>query len=277
MSEKKPLSKKDKTLLIIAGIAFAFALCCQGWYYWPWIRSHVSCYNPYLSSNVNYGSIPSNASCEEYYISNNTNLSSNEVCHFFRDIALKSEFGNHHPTISKWEKTLVIFIDGTPTTEDLSVVQEISDRLNAIPGFPGVIQTNNKEEANIIFGFYDNETFDRLERKKGIRGALGLAWFYLDDAGTEIIHADISIRNTDSRYDEGIYSKTTTIWEEFLQATGLPNDTLLYKETLFYNGEYDVPEATDFDWLVIRILYLPQIKSGMTYFDCLPIIYDYLR
>ena len=275
--EKKLLSKKDKTLLLVAGIALAIALCCQGWFYWPWFGGNVIRFNTKLDAVLRFDATTTDIPREELFIENNTELSRHDICRYFRDIALNTEFGESSHAISKWESPLLLYIGGTPGNEELATLQEICDELNKIPGFPGVTRVDDEASANFIYTFMDADQYDKWERSHGILGSLGLTCVTFDEPGTRILHVDIGIKNTDDRYSEGVFSKTTTIWEEFIQGTGLLNDTLLYSETLFYNGAYDVPKATAFDWIVFRILYLPQIQNGMTYLNCLPYIYEYLR
>lgn len=273
----KKLSKKDRIILAVAGVALAIALCCQGWYYWPWFGGKAVRFNSKLNVIISFDTIATDIPPEDLIIKNDTDLSCHDICRYFHDIALNSEFGLSSHKISKWEDPLLLYIGGNPSADDLAIIAEICEGLNNVPGFPGVTRVDDETSANVIYTFMDPTQYDHWERTLGIRGSLGLACVKVDEPGTRIIHVDIGIKNTDDRYSEGIFSKTTTIWEEFLQGTGLTNDTMLYSETLFYNGNYDVPKATNFDWIVLRILYLPQIQNGMTYFNCLPYIFTYLR
>jgi len=273
----KKLSKKDRILLVVCGLIIVVITSYYGWFFWPWFGGKVVSFNPSLNTILSFKATPLNDTCEELLIENTTELTRHQICRYFRDIVLKTEFGGHSHVISKWEEPIRLYIGGNPSKEDLTIINEICDALNSLPGFPGIQQVEDESSANMIYSFLDESVFDKWERRHGILGALGLVCFTYEEPGTKIIQAECGIRNTDPRYSEGVFSRTTTIWEEFLQALGPTNDTLLYTETLFYNGDYDVPKVTDFDWIILRLLYLPQIQNGMTYFNCIPYIYTYLR
>lgn len=267
----KKLSKKDRIILAVAGVALAIALCCQGWYYWPWFGGNIVRQNakstqlfivePY---SINY---PFDAIC----IENSSGLSKHFVCKLFGDIAVRTEYGNDNYSIRKWADPIRLFISGTPDKEDLSVIQEICDFLNDIPFFPGISIVDSEGNSNSVMNFFNDNEFNDWERHRGIRGAQGLACLFFSDKG-DIASAEIGIRNMEDRY-----TKTSVIWEELLQSTGLKNDTMLYQGTLFYNGDYNVPKATALDYVLLRLLYLPQLRSGMSYISCIPFVLYYLK
>lgn len=268
----KKLSKKDRFILAIAGIAIAIALCCQGWYYWPWIGGNVDRWNPKLNVVNSFETKETSYSFDELAIPNNTGLNTHDICRYFRDIALRIEFGVKKYSISKWDEPIRLFILGNPDEEDLAIIQEICDGMNAVPGFPGISQVTNEEDANLIFGFYDDAEYNTFERHYGIKESHGLTIFTFDEPSQRITYVDVGIRNLSDRYE-----KTSVIWEEFFQAMGLKNDTLLYSETLFYNGQYNVSKATALDWVLFRILYLPPVQNDMLYYNCFFLILMYLQ
>lgn len=273
----KKLSKKDRILLVVCGLIIVVITSYYGWFFWPWFGGKVVRFNPSLNTILSFETTPLDYPYEALLIENTTELNRHQICRYFRDITLKSEFGARTPVISKWETPILLYVGGNPSKEDLTIINEICNALNSLPGFPGIRQVDDEASANMIYSFLDDTAYDKWERPRGIQGSLGLAILTYDEPNTKIIHAECGIRNTDPRYAEGVFSRTTTIYEEFLQAMGPINDTLLYSETLFYNGDYDVPGPTAFDWIILRLLYLPQIQNGMTYMNCLPYIFQYLR
>ncbi len=268
----KKLSKKDRIIVTIASIVLTIALSCQGWYYWPWFGGEVYRTNLRLTDFSSYQTTKTSFSSDDLFVENTTGLDKHQLCKLFRCIVINIEFGLPTRAIQKWEDPLRLFIDGTPSDEDLAIIEEICDTMNSTPGFPGISTVPSEEEANFVFHLLDDAEYDHWERTHLVKHSNGLTTFIFNDDRTLILSVDGGVRNSLDRYN-----KTSVIWEEMMQATGLKNDTIMYSETLFYNGAYNVSKATPFDILMLRLLYLPQIKPGMPYAHCLPYLFTFIR
>ena len=257
--EKKPLSKRDKVLLIIAGIGLAIALCCQGWYFWPWI-----------GGNVIRGSAYNWEKCDELLvpiadapsITNYSPYTKRQVIKYYHDIVLRREDQTNVHTCQKWAEPIRLFIGGEPDEADLATLREACAFLNSIPGFPGISEVSAKEEANITMLFTE-------EIMKGMNGTFNIR--STDDKGNT---TDVLIRIRNSLPRE---KKNSVIWEELLQSTGPMNDTLLTDDTLFYNGKTDIPRASELDRTLLEMLYHPEIKSGMDYIQSLAVFWTHMK
>ena len=257
--EKKPLSKKDKTLLLIAGIGLAIALCCQGWYYWPWfggkvVRVKACDWKPIEARHSDTNDLP--------MITNHSSYSKHDVMRYFRDIALRREDNSRIHTIYKWNAAINLFIEGNPAEEDFPVINEVLEYLNSIPNFPGIHEVSSKETADIVLRFTDGNN----------GGATGYFVVLSSDENDNLTKINIYIRNSLTRE-----KKNSVIWEEILQSTGVMNDSLLTSDTLFYGGKEDLPYPSELDRTLLEMLYHPLIQSGMSYLHCLPIFWEYLK
>ncbi|MCR5377014.1 MAG: DUF2927 domain-containing protein [Lachnospiraceae bacterium] len=268
----RKLSKKDRIKLAIAGIALAICLCCQGWYYWPWIGGNIVRLSPSAASTINRTPTISSYSYAELELVNTTELSRRKIGQIFHEVAFSIETGMSSGVIHKWSSPLYMFIDGSPSDEDYTVISEICEKMNAVPGFPGIYIVDTSDSANVFLHLYDDSEYDLWEKRYMLYGSKGLTVFDFNKETHGFNSIDVGIRNNQSRYD-----KTSVLWEEILQCGGFTNDTLRTRNTLFYQGTYNVPKATDLDWILFRLLYLPQIKPGMTFMNCLPYIYYFIR
>ena len=255
----KKLSKKDRIILAVAGVALAIALCCQGWYYWPWFGGRVvrihNYWNHFEEISVSSDDIP--------FITNHSPYSKHQVIKYFHDIALRMEDQPLVRTVRKWETPLCVYIIGTPDTEDRIVLNEIFKFLNDIPGFPGINEVNSLEDANVQLRFVDEHM------PKGATGFFNI--LSIDEKGN-LAGIDIWIRNELTRY-----KKTSVLWEELLQATGPMNDSLLTADTLFYKGTEDILRASELDHTLLEMLYHPLVYSGMDFLQCFSVFLLYLR
>jgi hypothetical protein len=189
-----------------------------------------------------------------------------EAFEYFKEIALKSEFGYSPDRIIKWTKPMKAFIKKEkPLKTQVSVIKQTIERINelATDGFrielidniykcDTIIYLNSKSKVNEIDKYFF----------KGINEDFaGLADIEYDSYNFNILKGKIFIDT-----NESLEIQKAAIIEEITQSIGLMNDSEMYSDSTFYqnkdNSRKKYYEYTDIDKELIKLLYLPSIKPG---------------
>ncbi len=264
----KKLSKKDRIILAVAGVALAIALCCQGWYYWPWFGGKVMRPSRYDWARHSLSAESSSYNEPLPYITNSSPYSNHQVLKYFKDIACRMEYDRTVDTCRKWVDPIVLYVTGEYNQDNLQTIQYLCSRLNQISGFPGISQTEHEETANIVLRFLGEDDMNNASGKSTF------GYFNIDssDSYGNITKTSICVRS--SMPTEKVSS---VLCEELLQSLGPMNDTKLTEDTLFYQYKWDHPLPTELDWTLLAMLYHPMIRSDMDYIHCLPFFLEYLK
>ena len=191
--------------------------------------------------------------------------STEKIIEYFKEIALGAEFGTSVAEIHKWTDPIVVFVAGTPTAEDINVLQSVFSALNSTHGFPGIRESRWEGEANLTIYFEAKAEYDQRKPSSLTGDTDGYASCWWAD-GT-ISSAQIGIRS-DIRQQQ----RNSVIWEEIVQSMGLLNDSYIYPDSLFYQGYNEAQQPTTLDWLMLEILYHPSVRPGMNYDNCVAVI-----
>ena len=139
--------------------------------------------------------------------------------------------------------------------------------LNEIKGFPGIYPAEKDETEAMTIHFYNRHEFrDNMSQYIANEIADGTAvyWFYNDSH--QIYSAKIGYR-TDIKQK----TRNSVILEEVVNALGL-GDSTLREDSIVYQ-EYSLPqELSDMDWIILKLLYSPEIHSGMGQDECAEVI-----
>lgn len=176
---------------------------------------------------------------------------------YFSEIALKSEYNdNNDNLIHKWEAPIKVEVRGTPTEEDRATLNRIISELNSLKIVPPTSIVNSggnylvyfvplEEMGNVISGYVENNW-----------GFVSTYW----DVNNNITDAEAAIAVDMMNQEE----RNHIILEEFVQGFGMLNDSYDYADSIFQQDWNVVQDLMPIDWAVIRILYHPDLYSGMT-------------
>ncbi|MBO4652141.1 MAG: DUF2927 domain-containing protein [Lachnospiraceae bacterium] len=205
-----------------------------------------------------------------YFTISSRGYSIKDITDYFSDIALHTEYGTDTNCIHKWSAPILVYIKGSPTAQDLAVIQNIFRKMNSVKGFPSISETISDELANLVITFADDNEYRNITPANITDSTDGFAscWWQ----GASIFKAKIGIRTSISQNE-----RNSVIWEEIVQATGLQNDSYTYPDSLFYQGYNEVQEPTTLDWILFEILYHPAITAGMSEAECLNIINEIVK
>ena len=200
----------------------------------------------------------------ELYISG---LSVEDVIRYFNEVCLDAEFENSGDAtlLQKWVDPIRCTIIGPYTEEDYATLTAFFDWLNTLEGFPGIAITEELETVNLRIYFCSGP--DMLE-------ILGENFFYMDggvtfwyDGGNRIYDATICYR---TELEQQL--RNSVILEEIYNGLGPVQDTNLRSDSIIY-ADFSQPQAlTEIDELILRLLYHPDLKCGMTAAECETII-----
>lgn len=195
-----------------------------------------------------------------------------DVLTWFDEVVLQVEYtdGTGDPSlVQKWLAPISYRIDGEPTDEDLAVLEDFFAQLNRLPGFPGIYEAAEEEAENLTLSFLGPEEFQN-DFSDAVNGedAWGAAqfWYYTDT--NELHTARIGYRT-----DIDQASRNSIILEEIVNCLGI-TDTVLREDSIVYQYSNDNLALSDEDWLILELLYSPEIRPGMGAEECHAIIED---
>lgn len=192
--------------------------------------------------------------------------STEEIITYFEEVVLNMEYtfsGENLPLVHKWNSPIIYRIYGTPTQEDLNVLNDLFTQLNAIPGFPGIREVTGDEKENLTLSFLNKEdfyySFPSITVNEDAYGATHF-WYY--DDTYEIYTADIGYRT-----DIDQNTRNSILIEEIINTLGI-SDTTEREDSIVYQYSDDNLTLSDVDLIILKLLYNPSIRSNMNSIDC---------
>ena len=186
-------------------------------------------------------------------------LSVEDVILYFNEVCLDAEFndGGDPKLIQKWDSPIGYLIQGDPTEADLEVLEGFVAWLNEMEGFPGLYPAEEEFLADLQIHFCSYyEMLDIMGDQ--FEGSDGCVTFWYN--GDNIIY-DATICCVDS-LDQHI--RNSVILEELYNGLGPVQDTWLRPDSLIYGGYSEPQMLTEIDELILKLLYHPDMRPGMT-------------
>ena len=160
--------------------------------------------------------------------------------------------------VQKWLAPIRCRVYGDPSGEDLTVLEDLFTQLNAVEGFPGIRFAAEDELENLTVNFLEPDQF-RTEFSDAVNGedAWGATQFWYYTASNELYDGRIGIRT-----DIPQSARSSIIVEEIINTLGI-SDTELRTDSIVYQYSDDNLTLSDVDWLILKLLYHPDIGCGM--------------
>ena len=192
--------------------------------------------------------------------------SQQQMLTYFNEVVLNVEYsdGTGDATlVQKWLIPIYYQYYGTPTAEDKAVLEKLFAQLNAIPGFPGIYPAGNGNPENLSLSFLNKNDFNDqfLDVVHG-EDAWGATQFWYWTATNDIYTARIGYRS-----DIDQVTRNSILLEEIINTLGI-NDTVLRRDSIVYQYSNENLALSDVDWVILKLLYDPQIQCGMNQQDC---------
>ena len=173
----------------------------------------------------------------------------------------QSEYGKGEAgqNLTRWQKPIRIWVGGTPTGKDLNELDSFLMQLSfRVPGLPAISRVKTEEEANIRIYFVKYQNMPRYVQNFQ-SGSWGFFSYY-ENKGV-IYKADIAIARDKASQN----ARYHILKEELTGALGLPNDHLVYTDSILYQKYTVTRQLSEVDWLMLNMLYSPVTRPGMTW------------
>ena len=194
-------------------------------------------------------------------------LSVEDVIRYFNEVCLDAEFINSgNPNLlQKWVIPIRYAIEGQPTEKDMAVLENFEAWLNTIPGFPGMAPAESQLATNLTIHFCTEQELLSIlgDNFSGTDG--GVTFWY---NGANQIYTAVICYRTDLEQ----YTRNSVILEEIYNGLGPVQDTNLRADSMIYSGFSTPQELTAVDELILKLLYSPEMKCGMTVTECEAVI-----
>jgi hypothetical protein len=182
-----------------------------------------------------------------------------EEMEFFKEIALKVEYGNGMDRIHKWVEEIKIRVIGKPTRSDLASLEDTINKLNSLSKDLHLQYALEDKEANVEIYFIPHTEFSNHDyvdkRILNTNWGLGVIWWNkIGEINKAVILIDTEHPNPTER--------AHLIREELTQCLGLLNDTLEDSRSIFYQG-WGIQDYSEKDMRTIQMLYDRRIKPNM--------------
>ncbi|MFC1550599.1 DUF2927 domain-containing protein [Candidatus Neomarinimicrobiota bacterium] len=184
---------------------------------------------------------------------------------YFNEVALGAEYGEVESRILKWNNTIRIRVVGEFTEADWLAVETVIADLNRLIQKPQLQLVDNNQNVSMYFA--PEKEFAMLEPNY-VPTNYGFFWTNWYDDNYELYSTTILIASDHINQEE----RSHLIREELTQSLGLMNDSNQYINSMFYQGWSTTSEFSQLDKKIIRALYQPHIKSGMTHSETLQLL-----
>ncbi|MGF1535753.1 MAG: DUF2927 domain-containing protein [Elainellaceae cyanobacterium] len=176
---------------------------------------------------------------------------------YFLEIATRSEFTRGNLPIRKWEEDIKIQIHGTPTPEDRQTLNAVIEELRNLVGDINIQVVQGATDGNVDLYFVDPADFSRYIPQRDV-GRGGVAW--VKTSRNSIYEATVLVASSGLTQQQ----RNHIIREEITQSLGLLNDSFTYRDSIFFQLWNAVTQYSERDERVIRMLYLPEVRPGMS-------------
>ncbi len=184
-----------------------------------------------------------------------------QVIQYFVEVALYGEYEGYRGYLMRYESPVTYYVMGEPDGEDIRQLAKLAEALNDVPGYPGITQTWNENEANIKVMFSEEIEYESYFGVSVPNGSWGYSnvWFYTDPSMLgEISNTYVWISNSAwPRLD-----RNSIICEEFIQGMGMLNDPEYGFYSIFDQHRNDCDWPSDLDWAVVYLLYDPRMERS---------------
>ncbi len=195
---------------------------------------------------------------------------SQEELDYFAEIAGTSEFGPTDGLVHKWVKDLRIAVHGDITPEDRLALDTVIADLNRLVAPIRLVLV--EIDSNVEIYFTPSWEFASIEPHY-VPGNSGFFMAWADTAGN-VTRARVLIS---SESTVSSVSRAHLIREEITQTLYLPNDSMDYPESIFYQDWTTASVFAPIDEMLLEMLYRPEIVSGMTIAEAVEILAQVIR
>lgn len=175
---------------------------------------------------------------------------------YFEEIAIGGEYYGMN-VITKWTQDIRVSVQGMPAAEHLRTLRQVMSEINHLVEGAVELRLDEREPAAVIH-FLPRAEF-RARVPSFASDGLGFVQAWSAFQTDQIRSAEVFIV-TDTP-DEVV---SHIIREEVTQMMGLFRDSWRYPNSIFYQGHSTTTHYTRIDEALIRMLYEPEVRPGMS-------------
>lgn len=195
-----------------------------------------------------------------------------EAVQYFNEVVLDTEYftgDGDFTLVQKWKVPIHYRIYGEPTETDRERLNGLFATLNQINGFPGIHEAKKGYVENLSIYFLNEDDFyDRFGAFVNYEPSDGAVQYWYYDKSNDIYTAQIGYRT-----DIDQETRNSVLLEEVVNGLGI-DDTEIRENSITYQYYNSTDELSDVDWLIIRLLYHPDIGFGMNAEECEAVVRD---
>lgn len=183
-------------------------------------------------------------------------------------VEYSGDASNSERALTRWEKTIRIYVGGSPSSDDLDQLKRfIMEIATHCPNMPNIRLESSEQDANITIWYCPIKDMHKHvdDYHEGNWGYFS----YTYDSGCRMDSAKIAIA-TDKN---NTASKRHLLREELVGAFGLTNDHELYSDSILYQEWTTVGRLSEVDWLMLNMLYDPDLTCGMDANETYSVLY----
>ncbi len=186
-----------------------------------------------------------------------------EVVTYFQEVALGFEFGNASQITRKWSNNpMKIYVGGTPTLALRNELIQVVTEINALvtDGFTAeIVADSSASNFYVYFGSgeqYGNIFPSQQQYVTTNWGLFSVFWNGQNNITRGYMYVDI--------FRADAAAQRHLLREELTQSLGLARDSPRYSESIFQQNWTTTTAYAPIDKEVIRLLYHPQVSSGLS-------------
>ena len=179
------------------------------------------------------------------------------TCGFSQEYGANGENGQG-TVLTRWEDTIKIHVSGSPSQSDLSELDEfIMECATHCPNMPNIRLVNSDDQANVTIWY---GPLDQLQYHSEYYVEGNWGYFSYWSRQHQMSRGEIVIATDVNTTD----SKNHLLREELMGVFGLTNDQSVYSDSILYTEWTTTQELSDVDWLMLNMLYDPDLSTGMS-------------
>ncbi len=188
-------------------------------------------------------------------------------CAFSKEYNTDGKEGNSQPLV-RWTDTIRIFVKGSPAEQDYQQLDSfIMELATHCPNIPNIRRVSSEDQANVTLTYCPLDQMGNYVPHY-VDGNWGFFYYNYNEAH-EIYKVQIAIAS-DVNSPE---SKHHLLMEELVGGLGLTNDHYDYSDSILYGEWTTTQQLSDLDWLMINMLYDPDLYPGISRSDAYSILY----
>jgi len=176
---------------------------------------------------------------------------------------------NAATTLTRWETPIRICLTGSPSADDRDQLNKfIMELATHCPNIPNISVTDNENSADVLVYYGPLKSLSRH-----------VDWYQEGNWGAFSFHYNSRHTITDGKVGiatdkNNRASKRHLLREELVGLLGLANDHELYSDSILYQQWTTVGQLSDVDWLMLNMLYDPDLSCGMSSTQAYNILLD---